>query len=66
MVYILAMIFAFVVSFVDGMESAGISMGAVADALSHLPFYQLKLGWVVPAVAGALLGALPFWRKKEE
>lgn len=66
MVYILAMIFAFIVSFVDGMESAGISMGAVADALSHLPFYQLKLGWVVPAVAGALLGALPFWRKKEE
>ena len=66
MVYIMAMLFTFAVSFVNGMESAGVSLGIISDWFAELPFYELSIGWILPAVAGALIGLLPFWPMNNE
>ena len=34
--------FAFCVAFVDGMQSAGISLGVVTEICNKLPFYDLR------------------------
>ena len=62
MVYILAMLFTFLVSFANGLESVGIHC-ALFDPLHQLPFYDLSIGWILPGIFGAVLGALPFWQK---
>lgn len=62
MVYVLGMLFAFCVAFIDGMQSAGISLGVVTEICNKLPFYDLRLGWIIPAAVGALLGLLPVWK----
>lgn len=68
MVYILSMIFAFVVSFFNGLENADIQLGFINQLCHMLPFYEFNLGWVLPAIKGAILGYMPFWpiNKKEE
>lgn len=62
MVYILGMSFTFVVSFVNGLDSAGITFGAIGSAVQQLPFYELSMGWILPGCIGALLGLLPVWK----
>lgn len=66
MVYVLGMLFAFCVAFIDGMQSAGISLGVVTEICNKLPFYDLRLGWIIPAAVGALLGLLPVWKYNRE
>lgn len=68
MVYILAMIFTFMVSFVNGLDSIHITLGPVTALFQKLPFYALSIGWLFPALLGALLGLLPWpiHRKKME
>lgn len=61
MVYVMAMLFTFAVSFVNGMESAGVHFGILSDWCALLPFYELSIGWILPAVAGAMIGLLPMW-----
>ena len=63
---VLGMLFAFCVAFVDGMQSAGISLGVVTEICNKLPFYDLRLGWIIPAAVGALLGLLPVWKYNRE
>ncbi len=66
MVYVLGMIFAFCAAFVNGMESVNISLGIVTDLCHRIPFYELNLGWIIPAILGALLGLLPFWKMNQK
>ncbi len=61
MVYILSMIFTFAVSLFIGLETADIQISFINEFLHMLPFYEFNLGWVVPAILGAILGYLPFW-----
>ena len=61
MVYILSMIFTFAVSLFNGLETANIQISFISEFLHMLPFYEFNLGWVVPAISGAILGYLPFW-----
>lgn len=63
MVYILGMLFTFIIAFVDGMNSAGISLGIVSEWVQALPFYHLSLGWVIPGFIGSLAGLLPILNK---
>ncbi|MDO4599303.1 MAG: branched-chain amino acid transport system II carrier protein [[Ruminococcus] gnavus] len=63
MVYVLGMLFAFCVAFVDGMERVNVKFGPITGICQYLPFYDLRLGWIFPAVAGGLLGLLPIWKK---
>ena len=61
MVYVMGMIFTFMVSFVNGLESAGIHLGFISHAVSRLPLNNLGFGWISFAILGALIGLLPIW-----
>ena len=61
MIYVLSMAFAFCISFINGLDSANIPLGIVADWIGMLPLYDLNLGWMIPAAIGAIIGILPFW-----
>ena len=61
MIYVLSMAFAFCISFINGLDSANIPLGIVADWVGLLPLYDLNLGWMIPAAIGAIIGILPFW-----
>ena len=45
----------------NGLDSANIPLGIVADWIGMLPLYDLNLGWMIPAAIGAIIGILPFW-----
>lgn len=57
-VYILALSFTAVVSIVDGLEVANIHVESVTQLLQHLPLYEQQIGWLVPAIAGIILGVI--------
>ena len=66
MVYILSTYpIAFVLAFINAMDSAGISLGILTVWGRSLPFYHLHLGWMLPAVCGAAVGFLPVWKRKK-
>ena len=56
-IYQYAVGFTLAFSVIDGLRVAGISSTAL-DALlaAHLPFYDITMGWVCPAIVGALVG----------
>lgn len=46
-------------SFFDGLNAANLQIGSVNVLLSrYIPFYQANLGWVIPALIGAAIGAV--------
>ncbi|PWW28194.1 LIVCS family branched-chain amino acid:cation transporter [Cytobacillus oceanisediminis] len=56
-VYQGSMLFTFVVSMFDGLNAAGISFAPINELFgSILPLYDVGLGWIVPAIAGGLIG----------
>lgn len=65
MVYIFSMAVAFGIAFINAMEGVGIELGMLTEWAKKLPLYELHLGWMLPAAGGALLGLIPFWKKKE-
>jgi branched-chain amino acid:cation transporter, LIVCS family len=44
------------ISLVDGIKTAGVDVTAVSQSLDFLPFYSQGIGWVVPAMIGAIIG----------
>lgn len=58
--YALGMLFAFIVGIFDGLKTAGISIGALGEVAARLPFFELGIGWILPAIAGCIIGMLPF------
>lgn len=65
-VYILALIGTAIVSIFDGLIGAGIDVKPITSVLSHLPLYDQQLGWLLPAILGALIGIMcsPFTRSR--
>ncbi len=57
--YAMAMIFAFAVGVLNGLESLELSLGALGEAAALLPWYELGVGWILPALVGFGLGLLP-------
>ncbi|KAF0821745.1 branched-chain amino acid transport system II carrier protein [Cytobacillus firmus] len=56
-VYQGSMLFTFVVSLFDGLNAAGITFAPINDLFSAiLPLYDVGLGWIVPSLAGGLIG----------
>ncbi|MEH7017782.1 MULTISPECIES: branched-chain amino acid transport system II carrier protein BrnQ4 [Bacillus] len=55
-IYIGAIVGAFFVSFCNGLESIGISLGPLSAALQMLPLYKEGIGWLVPAIVGGAIG----------
>lgn len=57
-VYIFALSFTAVISFIDGLKTAGFESKAVTDILELLPLYKQQIGWLVPALVGLFIGLL--------
>lgn len=55
-VYSFALLFTGIISFVDGLAAADINVSFLQVIFSVLPFYSVGVGWLVPAIIGALLG----------
>ncbi|UII55190.1 branched-chain amino acid transport system II carrier protein [Cytobacillus spongiae] len=55
-VYIGALIPTGIISFIDGLKVAGVNVEAVTNALNFLPLFDKGIGWIVPALLGALIG----------
>ncbi|WP_042357021.1 branched-chain amino acid transport system II carrier protein [Bacillus rubiinfantis] len=55
-VYAGAMLLTGVVSLYDGVKMFGLKWGAVETVMNQLPLASVGLGWVVPALVGALVG----------
>ncbi|KQL20823.1 branched-chain amino acid transporter [Cytobacillus solani] len=56
LVYICALIPTGLVGLVDGLNAAGLNISAATDVLSVLPFFSQGIGWLVPAIVGAIVG----------
>ena len=65
-VYILALLATAFVSIFDGLKGAGIDIKPVNDVLAYLPLYEQQIGWLVPAIVGALIGLVlsPLFKKR--
>ncbi len=57
-VYILALLATACVSIFDGLLIADIDVVPVTSLLAHLPFAEQQIGWLIPAIAGAVLGII--------
>ena len=56
-VYQGSLLLTFIVSLFDGLNGAGISIQGVNTLFAQiLPFYEIGLGWIVPAIVGGILG----------
>lgn len=55
-VYIGALIPTGLISLVDGLTAAGMDVSGITDSLQFLPFFTEGIGWIVPAIAGAVIG----------
>ena len=55
-VYILALIPTFMVSLYDGLKLMKIEIVPYENFLNALPLYEQSLGWLVPAIVGAIVG----------
>ncbi|WP_332631856.1 branched-chain amino acid transport system II carrier protein [Halalkalibacter flavus] len=58
-VYQISILFAFIVSFFEGLNAAGFQIETVHNLFTGvLPLYTVGLGWVVPAIVGGVIGFL--------
>lgn len=57
-VYIGALLPTGFISLLDALHVAGVDVSAAVDALTFIPFLSAGLGWLIPAVLGAIIGFL--------
>lgn len=57
-VYVGAIIGAGIISIYDGLATAGIEIASISTGFTYIPFYTNGLGWLLPSIAGGLLGLL--------
>ncbi|ACD23479.1 MULTISPECIES: branched-chain amino acid transport system II carrier protein [unclassified Clostridium] len=55
-VYTLTLLFTGIVSIVDAVSQAGITVDILVNIFSKLPLYSQGLGWILPAICGMGLG----------
>jgi branched-chain amino acid:cation transporter, LIVCS family len=55
-VYIGAIVATAIVSVADGLKAFGLELGRMEEFYSAIPFYSDGIGWLVPAIIGALAG----------
>ncbi|PAF22398.1 branched-chain amino acid transport system II carrier protein [Terribacillus saccharophilus] len=56
-VYLISLLFTFVVSLMEGLNAAKLPIPGVQEFLTNnLPMYSLGLGWLIPAIIGAVIG----------
>ncbi|MGD6816873.1 branched-chain amino acid transport system II carrier protein [Metabacillus sp. 113a] len=64
-VYALSLAFTGIVSVMDGLKAGGIPLGETGEFFNEfLPLFPEGIGWLVPAIAGALIGyAIALFRR---
>lgn len=55
-VYICALIPTGIISIIDGLNAAGLGSEGLNNTLSILPLFSVGIGWLVPAIIGAIVG----------
>lgn len=56
-----------VVSLFDGLNEAGVTIAFIHELfVSFLPFYEVGLGWIVPAIIGGCIGYLISLKVKDQ
>ncbi|MGE7835981.1 branched-chain amino acid transport system II carrier protein [Viridibacillus arvi] len=55
-VYVSAMTLTGIVALYDGLKAFGFTFGVVDKYMSYLPFADLGLGWIIPAIVGTAIG----------
>ncbi|WP_373925501.1 branched-chain amino acid transport system II carrier protein [Bacillus sp. D386] len=55
-VYICSLALTFIVSLFDGFNAAGLQIEAINNLFAYLPLYSVGLGWIAPAILGAIIG----------
>lgn len=55
-VYILALIPTFLVSLYDGLKQMNVEIPFYENLLNTLPLHEQSLGWLIPAIVGAVIG----------
>lgn len=55
-VYLGSIIATALVSIADGLKAFGINLGTIDQVYSHIPLYADGIGWLVPAIIGAVVG----------
>ena len=57
-VYLGALIPTFIISLIDGLKIAGYEFAGINDSLRILPLFNEGIGWLLPAIIGAIIGFL--------
>lgn len=55
-VYGISLFFTALVSLYDGLKQANLEIAAYGDLLAKLPLYEQSVGWLIPAIIGAIIG----------
>lgn len=51
-----AILFTAIISLYDGLTELGIDMSFISPLIEKLPFFEISLGWIIPAIIGGLIG----------
>ncbi|QHT48243.1 branched-chain amino acid transport system II carrier protein [Bacillus sp. SB49] len=57
-VYRGAVLFTAIIGLYDGLKAFGTDVSLLEPIISHLPFYDFSLAWIVPAIVGGLIGLI--------
>lgn len=55
-VYIFSLAITAIFSVIDGLVAAGVSVEGIQPLLNMIPLFSIGIGWLVPAVVGAVIG----------
>ncbi|MCM3718213.1 branched-chain amino acid transport system II carrier protein [Fictibacillus phosphorivorans] len=55
-VYLGAIIATALISIADGLKAFGLNLGTIDQIYSHIPMYADGIGWLIPAIIGAIVG----------
>ena len=50
------MIAAFLISCIHALDNVGMIPNFIANIVHTIPFYNLGIGWIVPAIIGGIIG----------
>lgn len=53
-----AIFFTFFISLYDGLSEFGLEMPSITSYMEMIPFSEIGLGWLIPAIIGGLLGIM--------
>ena len=62
--YWLGLLLTFIVSVVHSLDGMNITLGALTAFITKLPFYDIGIAWLLPALIGSVLGLLIPVKKK--